>query len=142
MQNCRTSLAEKQQLFFICEVLYTFALAMVKASFLFFFLRVFPNPAVRIALWVTVVFNAVLGTTFVIVDLAQCRPMDYFWNNWDGEHEGGTCININAMAWAHAGINVVLDIWMLALPAVPIMKLHLSRRKKVSILAMFGVGVL
>jgi hypothetical protein len=115
---------------------------MVKASFLFFFLRVFPNSTVRIALWVTAVFNALLGISFVIVNLAQCQPIDHFWDSWDGEHDGGTCININAMAWAHAAINVILDIWMLILPAVPILKLQMSRRKKLAFLAMFGVGIL
>ena len=118
---------------------------MVKASFLFFFLRVFPSSSIRIALWMTVAFNALLGFTFVLVDLTQCRPISYFWTSWDGEHDsnGAKCINLTAMSYSHNVINVVLDVWMLILPAVPIIKLQLyDFRKKLSILAMFGVGIL
>ncbi|KAK0614513.1 hypothetical protein B0T14DRAFT_570444 [Immersiella caudata] len=45
------------------------------------------------------------------------------------------------MSWAHAIINVVLGVVMLILPAVPVIKLKLSFRKKVFALAMFGVGI-
>lgn len=129
------------ELFFVFECLYTVTLGLIKTSICFLYIRLFPNRIFRRYLWGTLVFNIVLATTFVIVDLSQCRPMSTFWLNWDDEHPG-TCININAMAWSHAIINIVLDIWMIALPATQIWGLHMAWKRKIWPLIMFGFGFL
>lgn len=49
---------------------------------------------------------------------------------------------VNAMAYAHAGINIALDVWMLYLPATQVLNLRVSFKKKLGIMSMFGLGVL
>ncbi|POS69965.1 CFEM domain-containing protein [Diaporthe helianthi] len=66
--------------------------------------------------------------------------MSYFWNMWDGDHVG-RCINIYAMAWAHAIINIALDVWMLALPASQVWGLKMPFRRKLGVMVMFGLGI-
>ncbi|KAG8161106.1 hypothetical protein KVR01_009370 [Diaporthe batatas] len=66
--------------------------------------------------------------------------MSYFWDMWDGEHVG-RCINIYAMAWAHAIINIALDVWMLALPASQVWGLKMPLRRKLGVMVMFGLGI-
>lgn len=129
------------QLFFVFEVLYSFALAMVKISICFLYLRLFPNRRFRNFVWATQVFNTVFLVISVIVDLNQCHPLSHFWNGWDGEDQGH-CINLNAYAWVHAVINIVLDFWMLALPATQVWNLDITRKKKLCIMTMFGFGIL
>lgn len=129
------------KIFFIFEALYFFTLATIKASILFFYLRIFPDQTFRIVLWCTQIFNLLSATTFIIIICVQCRPVSYFWTGWDGEHEG-SCWDINAIAWAHGGINTALDVWMLVLPATQIYGLNIQLKKKIWVLAMFGVGIL
>jgi len=121
--------------------LYIFILAVIKTSILFFYLRIFPDRIFRRFLWGTQVFNMLLGAAFLVAGLFQCTPMSYFWDGWDGEHLG-YCFNFNAMGWAHAAVNIALDVWMLALPATQIYDMNIPGHKKVQILLMFGFGVL
>ncbi|KAH8751071.1 hypothetical protein F5883DRAFT_608593 [Diaporthe sp. PMI_573] len=129
------------QISFVFEVLYTITIGIIKISITFLYLRLFPDRRIRRFLWATQIFNVTLVGVFVIVDLAQCQPMSYFWDMWDGEHVG-RCINIYAMAWAHAIINIVLDVWMLALPASQVWGLKMPFRRKFGVMVMFGLGIL
>ncbi|KAH8890042.1 hypothetical protein GQ53DRAFT_842284 [Thozetella sp. PMI_491] len=135
-----TQITEFLKIFFVFEVLYTFAIGCVKSSILFFFLRIFPEGRCHTWLWLTQAFNITLTAAFISVDLLQCRPLSFFWESWDGEHKG-SCINIAAMAWAHGGFEIALDIWMLALPAWQIVKLNISKEKKIWVLFIFGMGI-
>lgn len=127
--------------YFIFEMLYTIILSMIKISICFLYLRLFPAEKFRRLVWATQVFNVCVLVTFTFSSAFQCRPLSYFWTGWDGEHSG-SCNNINAAAWAHAGVNIVLDIWMLGLPASQVWKLNMPARKRFNILAMFGFGIL
>lgn len=87
--------------FYVMEVLYFAQVALLKLSLLFFYLRIFPEKKFRKVLWATIVFDMVFGCVFVLGGIFQCRPISYYWNQWDGEHKG-RCVNVNAMAWANA----------------------------------------
>lgn len=71
------------QIFFVFEVLYTLTLGIIKISICFLFLRLFPERRIRRYLWATQLFNVTVVVVYVIVDLAQCRPMSYFWDMWE-----------------------------------------------------------
>lgn len=129
--------------FFAFEIVYSVTLAVIKASILFLYLRIFGalTETFRRILWATHIFNVIVCVTFVIVNLNQCKPLSYFWFGWDGRHPG-YCIDLSAMALSHAAINIALDLWMLVLPATQIYKLNLQKRQKAGIMSMFGVGIL
>jgi hypothetical protein len=127
--------------FYVLVVLYFAQIALLKMSMLFFYLRIFPSTGTRKVLWATVVFNALFGIIFVFVAIFQCKPVSYFWTKWDGEHQG-SCIDMNSMGWAHAGINIALDLWMLAIPLSQLPGLNLNWKKKVGVAIMFSVGTL
>ncbi|KAH8895519.1 hypothetical protein GQ53DRAFT_53014 [Thozetella sp. PMI_491] len=128
------------RLFFAFEILYAFSIGAVKASLLFFFIRVFPEGNCSKLLWITQAFNLAVTVVFIAVTCFQCIPLSFFWDGWDGEHNG-TCINIAAMAWSHGGIQIALDIWMLMLPAWQILRMSIPWRKKLWVLFVFGVGI-
>ncbi|ORY58549.1 CFEM domain-containing protein [Pseudomassariella vexata] len=125
--------------FYIMEILYFAQVAILKLSILFFYLRIFPAQGIRRLLWGTVALNSVFGLAFVFVAIFQCSPIQFYWERWDLEHEG-TCYSINAMAWANAGMSIMIDIWMLALPIWQIKSLKLNWKKKVGVGMMFSVG--
>lgn len=116
---------------------------MIKMSFCFLYLRIFPDRAFRRYLWGTQIFNVVLPVTFVIVNLLQCKPLSWFWIRLDTQtSETGRCVNINVMAWSHAILNIVLDIWMLLLPAGQIWGLKMEWKRKFRVFIMFTLGAL
>jgi hypothetical protein len=127
--------------FYAMEVLYFLQVALLKLSLLFFYLRVFPGPKIRRLIWCTIICDILFGLVFIITGIFQCRPISYYWNSWDGEHEG-KCVDINALAWANAGISIMLDAWMLGLPMSQVIYLNLHWKKKVGVALMFIVGTL
>lgn len=86
-------------------------------------------------------FNIAYLITFVLVTIFQCSPIDGAWLRWDGTHNY-TCNNENAQAWAAAATNIVIDIATMILPLPELYNLNLSARKKISVMAMFSLGIL
>lgn len=136
-----TQITDFIHVFYVMEILYFAQVALLKLSLLFFYLRIFPGTKIRQLIWGTLAFNAVFGVVFVFVGIFQCRPISFYWKNWDGEHEG-KCIDVNAVGWANAAISILLDGWMLALPLSQIVGLNLNWKKKVGVASMFVVGTL
>ncbi|KAG8163925.1 hypothetical protein KVR01_005843 [Diaporthe batatas] len=134
-------ITEFLKVFFVFEVLYTLTLGLIKTSILFLYLRIFPDEKIRLAVWATQVFNLLLVGSFLLADFLQCRPVSFFWESWDGLHAGGSCFNINALAWAHSAINIALDFWMLVIPATQVWSLTMQVKKKVVVFFMFGIGI-
>jgi hypothetical protein len=79
--------------------------------------------------------------TFVTVTALQCIPIRISWEHWDGEHHG-KCINLNAIAWSSAGVNIVLDIVIICLPLRETKNLSMTTLRKVAIMVMFLGGLL
>lgn len=127
--------------FFASEVQYFVSISTLKLSLLLFYLRIFPSMTIKRLLWATMVFDILYGVAFLLAALLQCRPISFFWTNWDGEHQG-YCANVNAVGWANAAISIVLDLWMLAVPLSQLRRLRLHWKKKVGVALMFFVGTL
>lgn len=123
------------------EILYFAEVAMLKLSILFFYLRIFPDTKVRRLIWMTIIFDAIFGTIFFFLAIFQCRPISFYWKRWDGEHYG-KCFDVNAMAFANAGISIALDAWMLVLALSHIIHINLHWKRKVGVGLMLGVGAL
>jgi hypothetical protein len=71
----------------------------------------------------------------------QCRPVHYFWQQWDGEHEG-KCINFRLGTYIGSGINIGLDLVVFFLPVPRLMKLQVTdKRRKVGVVLTFLVGL-
>lgn len=126
---------------YIYSTIYFLNAAVCKLAFLFFYLRIFPALKVRRVLWCTVIFVLMFGVVFSMLSIFQCRPISHYWNRWDGEHEG-TCINASIIAWVNAALSIGLDFFIIGIPLSQIRALHLSRKKKISVGAMFCLGLL
>jgi glucan phosphoethanolaminetransferase (alkaline phosphatase superfamily) len=127
--------------FYIMAILYFALQTTLKLSMLFFYLRIFPTRNVRRLLWGTVAFTILFGLVFVFVAIFQCKPVNYFWTKWDGEHVG-TCADVNAITVSSAAINIALDIWIMGVPLSQLKQMNLDWRKKIGVGMMFSVGVL
>lgn len=133
--------------FLVFEILYVVTIGLLKSSLIFFYLRHFKSGNVRLALQLTQMFNFFVIMAFGAATLLQCQPLNFFWAGWDqGNIEDlktGSCINMNAFTSAHAGINIALDIWLMAIPLTQwtwMRSLHGSQ--KFGAFCMFGAGIL
>jgi hypothetical protein len=81
------------------------------------------------------------GITFLFAFAFQCSPVSYNWNGWDGEQEG-RCVKTNPLVVAAAALNIVLDVWVIALPIPKVLKLQASTTTKLQVTFMFSVGFL
>ncbi|KAF6795339.1 integral membrane protein [Colletotrichum sojae] len=128
------------KIMFVLQLFYILDLAVIKASMLYLYLRVFSTRKFRTVLWATQIFNILLGSAYVLLSLVQCQPLQHYWNGWDGEHTG-KCADLNTIGLTHVGFNIGLDVWMLILPLTQLYKLKLPRKKKIGVMAMFSVGI-
>ncbi|KAF4968911.1 hypothetical protein FSARC_3758 [Fusarium sarcochroum] len=127
--------------FIVIEILYVFALVTVKASILFFFLRIFPDNKFRVVVKCTLIFNFLLGIAFFILVFFQTKPLSIFWEGWQKKQAHLVMTGINNITLPHAGLNLFLDIWMLILPLTQLWELGLKLRKKLGVIGMFSVGI-
>lgn len=124
---------------YVLGVLYIVQVTFLKLTLLLFFLRMFPGTMTRRLLWITVGFTVAWGVPSLLLVIFECRPIPHLWEAWDTT-PSPQCIDVNALAWSHAAISIVLDFWMLALPLFVVSRLQMSWRKKASVTLMFCVG--
>lgn len=112
----------------------------MKMSILFLYIRIFPSERFNLLSKIVLVFTACYGIAFMLATIFLCTPVSHIWNGWDGEHTG-KCNSSPSVVWAHAIINIVLDLVIIGSPVPILLKLTLAMDKKIGILAMFGIGI-
>ncbi|KAF5514100.1 hypothetical protein CGCF413_v001835 [Colletotrichum fructicola] len=138
-----TKMVEFLQMLFATQILYVVGLMTLKASVLFFFLRIFPTRGFRTIVWATHGLNFLVGLIYIILTFAQCRPLSLYWTGWDKNesYKNERCLDFNRFILSNAIINIILDVWMLILPLTQLYKLNLILRKKIGVMLMFSVGL-
>lgn len=125
---------------YIETTMYFLQVALLKLTFLLFFMRIFPAKGVRRIIQVTMLVCAAYGIAFSLVAIFSCWPIRFNWV-WDGS-PGGSCIDRNAVQWGSAIISIILDVWIIAIPLWNIRKLKMHWKKKLGVASMFLVGIL
>lgn len=143
----------------MAEPFYLASTVLCKVGICLFLLKIFPFRNFRITIWTIVGISAFTGVAFVSTvravpvvllinadfdqALAQCSPVSYSWLFWDGAHQG-TCIDRNAGTWAHACVNILLDLIILVVPLLQLRSLQTaySTRKRLQISIMFSIGII
>ncbi|KXS98386.1 hypothetical protein AC578_4644 [Pseudocercospora eumusae] len=133
--------------FYVSEYTYVVEIALVKISILLLYLRMWPESRGRSSLWFRrscYILMVLLGFfTFIclVVLGLQCQPISFSWTRWDGQHEG-TCINLNALIFATAALNIFFDIMTILLPVPKLWSLSIPTRKKIAVVLTFTIGLL
>ncbi|KLU93088.1 hypothetical protein MAPG_12029 [Magnaporthiopsis poae ATCC 64411] len=145
--------------FLIGSTLMFAAAAAIKASFLFFFARIFLSHGLDDLTWPLVprigpewrfktvlvwthVVNVVSAVALICMALVQCQPLSYYWTGWDGMHTGYCFYNKRIAPLTHIIVTVILDFWFLYLPIPLISTLRMSIWTKVGITSMFSLGII
>lgn len=138
------ALASFAQWFLAMEILYVVIISIVKSSLSLFYLDLFPGTTFRRVIWATIIFHVTSGLSFVVGSLLQCVPLSLAWEQFgDGTNRPpGHCINVNALAWVNAAMNIAVDIWLIGIPLYQLYKLDTQWRRRLSAAVMFMTGAI
>jgi hypothetical protein len=64
------------------------------------------------------------------------------WTSWDNETPYDYCINQPVFWFVAAGYNIAVDIYIVVVPIPELLKLNLSMRKKLMLVAIFSTGAM
>jgi len=93
--------------------------------------------------WATHAFNASSTVIFITLNLTLGRSVTYLLDNSsDDVVSMKKYSNAIKIVLAHCVVNLALDIWMLILPMTQLYNIGLKLNKKISVMAMFGLGLL
>jgi hypothetical protein len=114
-------------------------LASTKISVLLLYLRIFPQKLFRRAAFATIGMIILSATIIFFMTVFSCHPVAFFWNR---DIRGGTCLNVNKLAYANSAMSIIQDLLIVALPLPVLAKLNMGRKKKIGVGFMFAVGSL
>ncbi|MCJ1360447.1 MAG: hypothetical protein MMC33_010452 [Icmadophila ericetorum] len=120
------------------DILSTCALACIKISALFFYRRIFCVSGRKA--WFSILTLATAATiilwliTFLLLTGFQCGS--HFSALWDGTHLQYCTISFPFL-YGLVISDLLLDVWVLALPIPQVLKLQTTRRRRLSILGVF-----
>lgn len=121
------------------QVTYYVAIAAVKISILFMYLRFAVDERFRQIVIGTIIFHVVFLFVCIVVVFTQCQPIAKFWDLL-GTMEGSCNINPTAFFYFTSAVNIVTDIFILALPVKTLIGINRPLREKVALLCIFLVG--
>lgn len=73
-----------------------------------------------------------------IAKFCQCSPRPKIWN----QQLPGKCLNINNLLNTSGMFNFITDVLILLIPVKSVWKLHMKKKKKLQIVAIFTVGAM
>ncbi len=124
------------------NIVYAFGQVTVKISLCLLYRHLFTSARLRKVIDITIIYSVLWGISFIGVAIFSCRPLHAFW---DFELQGlpGTyCINNRAWYLGQAVPNILSDILVLAMPIQQVLKLKLDNRSRLSLVFIFGLGLL
>lgn len=127
------------QVEFASGILWAIAVAMIRSSIIFLYIRIFPSRSFRLACYAILTLNVAFSIGFVVADSLECRP---FACLWDPSVACNSCFKQFLLENFQAGFSLTLDITVVFLPTPMLWGLQMPARKKALLSGMFGLGIL
>ncbi|KAF1933703.1 uncharacterized protein M421DRAFT_416051 [Didymella exigua CBS 183.55] len=128
---------------FFCEVFYTISTSIFKIAIGLFLLRITVAPLHIWIIWFIMAVSAVVGASYTLLVLLQCRPMSFWWD-LNPDHTG-TCIPatlVMYLTYAVSALNSVADWTFGILPIFVVKDLQMKRRVKVIVSGIIGLAAI
>lgn len=123
---------------YITELLWNTILPAIKISILLFYRRLFPLRRLLVA---SSIIGAIVVAWYIAIQITaifQCLPIHYFWLRVGRGH----CIRTTNFYIALASLNLATDVAVLILPIPFIWQIQIRKSKKLSLSAVFLVGLM
>ncbi|PGH12853.1 hypothetical protein AJ80_06562 [Polytolypa hystricis UAMH7299] len=119
---------------------YNTGLATTKFAILILYRRIFVNRSMRIASLIVMVLVGIYFASTIISGIFMCVPVHAFWEI--KLQPTARCVNEFALFYANAGLNIVSDFALLILPIPFVLKLQVSKRRKITLIMVLSLGFL
>ncbi|RYO20532.1 hypothetical protein AA0113_g9777 [Alternaria arborescens] len=120
------------------QLVYPWALLFVKASILALYYRIFTQTNFRYAVYAVSVFVTVQTIVVTFVNAFECGAKEP-WRAWVPTFPKG-CNDLPKTYFSMASVNILTDIFILAMPMRAFGQLKLQRTKRIALFGVFMVG--
>ncbi|KAI1097940.1 hypothetical protein F4804DRAFT_145547 [Jackrogersella minutella] len=124
---------------YIFSHFYDVAIASTKLSILALYYRIFAAHKFRVAVIVTIVIVSMWLVVMEVVLGLGCRPVQGWWDATVAAT--ATCVDKVAFTYSTNITNMIIDLWIFAMPIPIIVGLQASRDKKMGLCFLFSVGL-
>ncbi|KAF3910222.1 hypothetical protein ABW21_db0203180 [Orbilia brochopaga] len=121
---------------FAYQIIYPIVLLFIKLSILSFYRRISPQRWYRYSVNGVIAFVVAWTFTVVFAHVFECPSPSTAWSLKFPQE----CVNLPALYYSAASINIASDLAILLLPIPVLCKLEINRRRKVALTAIFLVG--
>ncbi|KAM7187827.1 integral membrane [Naviculisporaceae sp. PSN 640] len=122
---------------YIGEYLYFTLVAVIKASILAMYYRIFPTRTMKWGVYILGVTVILWWIAIILVTIFQCQPVSKAYKPF---MPTGSCLEKEQFFFGNSIPNVIQDVFILVLPAREVWRLQVSIRQKIAILGVFVLG--
>ncbi|ESZ95479.1 hypothetical protein SBOR_4133 [Sclerotinia borealis F-4128] len=133
-----TNFSASLELYYFGEILYFICVAVTKVAILILYLRLATSKILRNIIWGSMAFVILTSFSFVIATVFQCTPISKAWEQ--PATDNGHCIQVNAMFYANAGLDIFQDLVIYVLPMRMLYQIQIPKRQKYALMVVFAVG--
>ena len=108
---------------------------MTKIAILNLYLRLAVEKKFRRLVWGCMAFVVISATASVLASTFQCTPIHKAWVSVPG-----SCINVNALFFANAALDIFQDAVIYVLPIRMLYQIQIPNRQKIALMGVFVVG--
>ena len=102
------------------------------------YLRIAVQRTYRRLIWACMAFVVLSTTACVTGSIFQCNPIHKAWDLTGTVP--GSCIDVNALFYANAGLDIFQDALIYVLPMRMLYQLQVPKRQKIALMMVFAVG--
>ena len=111
---------------------------MTKIAILNLYLRLAVQKTFRNIIWGCMIFVITSSMASVVASIFQCAPIHKAWDA--AGTVPGSCINVNALFFANAGLDIFQDGVIYILPMRVLYQIQIPKRQKIALMGVFAVG--
>lgn len=126
------------KLYYFGEIIYFICVGVTKVAVLLLYLRLATSKSLRRSIWFMMAIVIISAFASLLACIFQCSPIHKAWDT-TGLVEG-TCINVNALFYANAGLDIVQDLIIYILPMKMLYQIQIPRRQKYALIIVFAIG--
>ncbi|KAI1186707.1 hypothetical protein F5B17DRAFT_351684 [Nemania serpens] len=133
------SISEYLQGDYIFSHFYDFAIASTKLSILALYHRIFATTRMRLVILITAGFVFAWLVEMEIVLGLGCQPIQAWWDS--SLDATAKCVDKVAFTYSTNILNLLFDLWIFIMPIPIILKLNVSKGKRIALCCLFSVGL-
>ena len=117
----------------------------LKASIAIFLLRICVTRTHRMIIYIATGVTELYSLFFFLLFILQCRPTSLFWLRVTDNPPAGSCLDATIVAnvfYGYSAISCASDWTYSILPMFLVWKLQMSKRTKISVVAILAAGAM